>query len=469
MKPSKIFLILTLVLAASLYAQSGRKLEQENSAKTERRLALVVGNGAYRTAPLKNPTNDAADMARTLSEMGFVVIHRENLNLNEMKRAVRDFGARLRRDGGVGLFYFAGHGVQVKGRNYLVPVDAEIENEQEAEYESLDAGFVLAQLEDAGNPLNIVILDACRNNPFARGWRSSSTRGLAQMDAPTGTLIAYATAPGSIASDGAGRNGLYTAELLKQMRKPNLGVEEVFKQVRIAVRGATNGKQTPWESSSLTGNFYFKERAKSSAIVTETNNNPASVELIFWDSIKNSSDAEDFKEYLARFPNGQFAGLARRKIQSLQNKSNTGSLEPETPVNNASNKPLNLIVKARFFTFNLQQCKISGASVNCDLLITNDESREREIEFFQLDRSPISKLFDEQGNEVHIKTNSIANRRRNADATLLPGIAVKATATFEGVAPDSRQIKLLSLVFANSDGQTLSSFKVEYRNVPLTR
>jgi hypothetical protein len=135
----------------------------------------------------------------------------------------------------------------------------------------------------------------------------------------------------------------------------------------------------------------------------------------------------------------------------------------------AANKPLNLIVKARFFTFNLQQCKVSGATVNCDLLITNDESREREIEFFQLDRSPISKLFDEQGNEVHIKTNSIANRRRNADATLLPGVAVKATATFEGVAPDSRQIKLLSLVFANSDGQTLSSFKVEYRNVPLTR
>lgn len=146
--------------------------------------------------------------------------------------------------------------MQVKGANYLIPVGAAINSEEEVEYESIEAGLVLAQMESAKNGMNIVILDACRNNPFARSFRSAE-KGLASIDAPSGTFLAYSTAPGSVASDGAGRNGLYTQELLKQIKVPGLSIEEVFKRVRISVRGATAEKQTPWEVSSLVGNFYF--------------------------------------------------------------------------------------------------------------------------------------------------------------------------------------------------------------------
>src|SRR5271169_5752900 len=166
----------------------------------ERRLALVIGNGAYRDAPLLNPVNDARDIAQALADSGFEVTRLENASLREMRVALRDFGDRLRQQGGVGLFYFAGHGVQVKGKNYLIPVGAQIEREDEVEFESLDANLVLEKLDSAGNRFNIVILDACRNNPFARAFRSA-TQGLAQMDAPTGTVVAFSTSPGSVAAD----------------------------------------------------------------------------------------------------------------------------------------------------------------------------------------------------------------------------------------------------------------------------
>ena len=233
-----------------------RQLVQQPAA--EKRVALVIGNGAYETAPLKNPVNDARDIAEALRASGFDVVYKENLDQNNMKRAIREFGTKI-RNGGVALFYYAGHGIQVKGVNYLVPVDAKVQTEEDVEYETVDAGFVLAQMDSAKTSVNIVILDACRNNPFARSFRSTSN-GLAQMDAPSGTLIAYATAPGSIASDGGlARNGLYTQELLKVISKPDLSIEEVFKRVRISVRGLTQGKQTPWEASSLTGDFSFRQ------------------------------------------------------------------------------------------------------------------------------------------------------------------------------------------------------------------
>jgi Caspase domain len=248
------FLSLVLLIPFSALAQQRSSVRVE-AAKAEQRVALVIGNGAYETAPLKNPVNDAEDMAQALRELGFDVIQKENLNQNDMKRAIREFGEKI-KNGGVALFYYAGHGTQVNGSNYLVPIGAQIDKEEEIEYESVDAGFVLAQMDNAGNRMNIVILDACRNNPFARSFRSA-TRGLAQMNAPSGTLIAYATAPGSVASDGTERNGLYTQELLRAIRTSGLAIEEVFKRVRISVRDLTKGNQTPWESSSLVGDFYF--------------------------------------------------------------------------------------------------------------------------------------------------------------------------------------------------------------------
>jgi hypothetical protein len=226
------------------------------SMRTEKRVALVIGNGAYQhTSPLRNPVNDARAMAATLRALGFEVLARENAGQKDMKRAVDDFGDRL-RGGGVGIFYYAGHGLQVEGRNYLVPTDAQIRNEREVELEGIDVARVLARMEQARNRLNIVVLDACRDNPFARSFRSSS-RGLAAIDAPSGTLIAYATSPGRLARDGEGANGLYTGELLLAMRQPELRLEDVFKRVRQAVRVKTSGDQIPWEASSVEGDFYF--------------------------------------------------------------------------------------------------------------------------------------------------------------------------------------------------------------------
>ena len=225
----------------------------------ERRIALVIGNAAYPSAPLKNPVNDARDMASALRSLGFEVILRENAGLAQMEGAVNEFWGQLKK-GGAGLFYFAGHGLQVNGRNYLVPVDARLEAEQDAKYKCMDAGLVLGRMENAGNELNIIILDACRNNPFARGWRSADV-GLAKMDAPKGSIIAYATAPDSVAADGTGKNGLYTEKLLRAMRAQGQPVEQMFKRVRDEVMRATKDKQVPWESTSLRGDFYFSPGA----------------------------------------------------------------------------------------------------------------------------------------------------------------------------------------------------------------
>ncbi|MGE4265764.1 MAG: caspase domain-containing protein [Desulfovibrio sp.] len=218
-----------------------------------RRVALVIGNAAYPNAPLRNPVNDARDMASALRGLGFEVILRENASLRQMEDAVDELWRRLKA-GGAGLFFFAGHGLQVAGGNYLVPVDARLQAEQDVKYRCMDAGLVLGRMEDAGNGLNIVILDACRNNPYARSFRSA-TEGLAKMDAPKGSLVAYATAPDSVAADGAGKNGIYTGQLLKNLRTPGLGIEELLKRVRIGVLRETGEKQVPWEASSLTGHF----------------------------------------------------------------------------------------------------------------------------------------------------------------------------------------------------------------------
>jgi TPR repeat protein len=219
------------------------------------RLALVIGNGAYKDSPLLNAANDARSIGQRLSEIGFKVTKLEDASLKEMNAAVRDFGDGLRK-GGVGLFYYAGHGIQIRGRNFLVPVDADIKREDEVSYNSLDANSILDKMESAGNGTNIMILDACRNNPFARSFRSSAT-GLAQMDAPVGTYISFATAPGRVASDGAGANGLFTQHLLNSMRQPGLKIEDVFKRTRVAVMADSAQQQVPWDNSSLTGDFYF--------------------------------------------------------------------------------------------------------------------------------------------------------------------------------------------------------------------
>ena len=227
----------------------------------EHRLALVIGNADYlNTNPLQNPVNDAKAIAEALKDVGFTVMLYLNSDLKTMKKAMDDFGVKL-PEYNVGLFYYAGHGMQVKGNNYLIPVDASLKVEQDVDYDCVDAGRLLGKMEAAGTNTNIVILDACRDNPFARSWGTRSVAqtetGLAFMNAPSGSIIAYATSPGKTASDGTGKNGLYTEAILQYIKYPSLSIEDFFKNVRIDVEKKSNRTQTPWESTSLKGNFYF--------------------------------------------------------------------------------------------------------------------------------------------------------------------------------------------------------------------
>lgn len=242
-------------------------------AQGQQRTALVIGNGAYQEDPLVNPVNDATDVAEAFRELGFEVILLQNQDLREMEAAIEVFSKKLRQ-GGVGIFYYAGHGVQVNGENYLVPLQAQLNRQKDVRYEAVPLGKVLDAMEDAETQVNIVIIDACRDNPFYRRWRSrnrgsGSVRGLAPVQSARGTLISFATAPGAFAEDGEGENSPFTFHLLQHIKTPNLPVELMFKQVRAGVVQATNNSQTPWEQSSLVGEFSFnavQERSTPSTI-----------------------------------------------------------------------------------------------------------------------------------------------------------------------------------------------------------
>ncbi|HPL67309.1 MAG TPA: caspase family protein [Syntrophales bacterium] len=245
--PVRIFLSLFVLLML---------IPSSVTSATERRTALLIGNSSYKSGPLKNPVNDATDLAANLKRLGFAVILKRNATHQEMEEAIREFGEQL-KEGGVGLFYYAGHGAQIGGRNYLLPIGAKINKELDIKFQAVDAEIILGEMGNAGNNLNIVILDACRDNPYARSFRSSS-RGLAIIsDAPKGTFITYSTSPGKVAADGTGRNSPYTGSLIKHMNTSGLPIEEVFKRVRKDIGRKTSGQQVPWELSSLEGQFYF--------------------------------------------------------------------------------------------------------------------------------------------------------------------------------------------------------------------
>ncbi|HPH61843.1 MAG TPA: caspase family protein, partial [Candidatus Syntrophosphaera sp.] len=224
----------------------------------ESRIALVIGNSNYSSSPLKNPVNDARAMDKALRDLGFQVTAGYDVkNFREMLRLIQDFGAGL-KEGSVGLFYYAGHGVQYNGVNYLIPTQADIRRDQDIELEGVSLDRVLAEMDYAQNDLNIIILDACRNNPYASRLRSPK-RGLAATTAKKipGLLIAYATEPDGVAQDGTGSNGIYTEELLKNIKNPGLSLSQILMKTREGVIGRTDGDQIPWDSSSLTRDFYF--------------------------------------------------------------------------------------------------------------------------------------------------------------------------------------------------------------------
>jgi hypothetical protein len=311
-------------------------------AAPDARIALVIGNAEYKSAPLRNPVNDARAIARALKEAGFEVDLKENISQQGFIAALRSFAARLKDTGGTGLFYYAGHGMQVKGANYLIPVDAGIESEDEIRYMAVDANQVLDKMEQAGNRLNIVILDACRDNPFSRSFRSKQS-GLAQMDAPSGMLIAFATSPGAVAYDGEGANGVYTKHLLRNLSLPGLPVELVLKRVREGVSKDTDNRQIPWESSSLLGDFYFVGNATSAGPAATAD--AVAIELAFWNAVKDSGVAGEYRTYLEAYPEGRFAPLARERMNNLPATARPAGPSAETAV--ALAQPLGVAASGR--------------------------------------------------------------------------------------------------------------------------
>jgi len=296
----------------------------------EKRVALVIGNGAYKSATaLTNPPNDANAVAEVLKATGFELIGGKamvDLDRTATEQAIRNFGRKL-REGAVGLFYYAGHGIQVAGANYLVPVSANLASESDVKYELVDVNYVLDEMVQANNRLNVVILDACRNNPFGgRGLRSVTGGGLAQMQAPSGTVISYATQPGNVAADGVGSNhSPFTEALTQSIKTPGRNVFDVFNEVGLAVKKKTGGVQQPWLATSpIEGQFYFippaggaqtAALAASAPVAQPAYVNPDK-EAMYWDSIKDSNNPAFYRAYLEQFPTGVFAGLARAKLGS---------------------------------------------------------------------------------------------------------------------------------------------------------
>jgi Skp family chaperone for outer membrane proteins len=300
------------------------------SQASESRVALVIGNSAYTNSPLKNPSNDARDMSAKLRSQGFEVVEYSNFKTRQVGGILREFHSKL-SPGSVALVFYAGHGMQIKGENYFPAVDADINAEEDVSNQSLSIKQIMDVLEDSKTRLNLVFLDACRNNPYSRGFRSAEN-GLARVTAPTGTLISYATRPGSVAADGDGRNGLYTSKLLKQLdsRQP---IELSLKAVVSEVKAVSQGRQEPWMEGSIEGEFCF---AGCGALALPIPQDPVSpaldparMELSFWDSIKDSDDPADFEEYVKQYPAGLYAGLAHNKIRQF--KAVVAKPEPAPP------------------------------------------------------------------------------------------------------------------------------------------
>jgi uncharacterized caspase-like protein len=298
------FITAFLCFAVSIYLGIG-------PSHAERRVALVIGNSEYQsTAALPNPANDAQDMAAALREVGFEVIVETNVNKRALETALAKFG-RLSQGADAALFYYAGHGIQYRGRNYIVPVDARLEDEFSVNYELVRIDDVLFAVSQASG-VKLLILDACRNNPLAdRLIRSTSrnigvARGLTLIDDARGMIVAYATQPNQVADDGHGRNSPFTTALLKEMKEPGLEIATFFRRVAADVDRATNGRQFPELSISMTGEFYLNTR--------ET-------DLQAWARVRDASKITDLNDFLLRYPGSVLAEDARTRIAVLERQA----------------------------------------------------------------------------------------------------------------------------------------------------
>jgi hypothetical protein len=283
------------------------------------RIALVIGNSAYVGAPLVNPANDARAMSETLSGLGFRVIELRDAQRAQMADAIGLVRDSLQGKQGIGMLYYAGHGLQLDWQNYMVPVDARMSKAADVPDQAVNINRVIDAFKSAGNRMNILVLDACRDNPFAG---TASGKGLAQLDAPPGTFLAYATAPGNVAEDGdaKGGNGLYTQYLLEELKKPTSKIEDVFKRVRFNVRQKSQGRQIPWESTSLEDDFFFNTgKVVAVARLSDTEREKAfDAEKADWDRIKDSKNADDFFAFLKKYPSGFISEQAQAILERLQ-------------------------------------------------------------------------------------------------------------------------------------------------------
>ena len=323
--------IFVLALLAAMWAALVSPFAQAG------RVALVIGNGAYADIPLRNPANDARAMSAKLRELGFSVVYRENLTTRQIGGALREFRSRI-SPGDEAVVFYAGHGLQVKGSNYLPAVDAEISSEEDVPQQSISLTHLLDTLEESKAGVKIVFLDACRNNPYARQFRSAE-RGLSRVGAaPSGTLISFATKPGSVAADGTGQNGLYTEQLLRHIGAEGVPVELMLKEVAIQVEQVSAGKQEPWSEGNIKGNFYFKPGGSPGTQVASLRPEPArpapmpppssaprseDPETQFWSEVKASGAKEYYEAYVKQYPKGKYVALAKVELKKLEDQEKT--------------------------------------------------------------------------------------------------------------------------------------------------
>ncbi|MEJ8850196.1 caspase domain-containing protein [Variovorax rhizosphaerae] len=313
-------------LAVGVLASALTLITAEAQAPANVRVALVIGNAAYHAAPLVNSINDARAMGSALRDLGFQVIEVNDASHGQMASAIETTRRALAGKQGVAMFYYAGHAMQLDWRNYMVPIDAKLASAQDVPGQTVDVESVMTAFKSARTRMNIVILDACRDNPFSA---TASGKGLAPLDAPTGTFLAYATAPGNVARDGseATGHGLYTQYLIEELRKPQAKIEDVFKRVRTNVRQQSKGRQIPWESTSLEEDFYFGGAPKAVVVAALE---PGSLEALEnqqaefegersdWDRIRESAKPDDFFAYLKAHPNGYMSEQAQFRLDQLE-------------------------------------------------------------------------------------------------------------------------------------------------------
>jgi uncharacterized caspase-like protein len=302
------------------------------------RVALIIGNAAYKQAPLENPTNDAAAMRDLFTTAGFTTDSLLNAKRTDLLAAIDRFTTLVQKsETKQALFYYAGHGAQLDWRNYLLPVDIAVRAPEDVKNQCVDLGIILGRLSKLKDKTFIIILDACRDDPFKGAYRPEQ-KGLSQFDAPVGSLLAYATSPGNVAADGSGKNGLYTENLVRELSNRSAKIEDALKRVRLSVRLGSNGDQIPWETTSLESDvFIFPEGQKKLSEADMEKLLEAEMEA--WSRVKSSRKADDWIAYLKDYPNGRFAEIAQNRLTRLLGEARNTPVATAAPASTTSSQP----------------------------------------------------------------------------------------------------------------------------------